>query len=126
MTNDKPQTPQRATRRKLTSDMNKLNKCAGEGLTRLQTAKRCNMPYQKVCRLARDWHIVFRDEVKGRKPTKGERVKFVLLPFMNDALASVDYKGVAKAIGCSPQYVYKIMKELVSGSPLEGRQTDEK
>jgi hypothetical protein len=97
-----------------TPTIDKLIKCAGRGLTRLQTAKACRCSYQKVCRLAVKFGVEFRDEVKGAKPKKKDRVTFLLSPFINEAIDSIDYDGVAKAIGCSKQYVYSIVKGMKS------------
>ena len=108
----KPQAPQGATKRKPPPTIDELSKCAEGGLTRLQTAKKCKCSYQMVCRLANRYDIAFTDAVRGAKPKKGDRVRFLLMPFMNEAIDGIDVAGVAKAVGVSKQYIYKVVREM--------------
>jgi hypothetical protein len=115
MTSNQPQARRGATGRKVKVSMGALIKCAEDHLTASQTAKKLKVNEQVVRRACKKHSIQLKKGVRGRKPTKKDGVRTILLPFMNEALASVDYEAVAKAMKVSKVYVYKVAKEMKAG-----------
>lgn len=104
------QAPQGATTRKPTPSASELNKCAVEGLSTAQTARKLNYNYQAVRRAAIKFGVVL--EYKPREPTKREAVL--------DALLHVDIEELAKKAGCTQSYVWKIVAEIKQALDKDG------
>jgi hypothetical protein len=82
-----------------------LNKCAQEGYTVAQTARKLSLPYQTIRRASIRHNICFK---QGQKPpTKREAVL--------NALLHVDIKALAKQTKCTQSYCWQIIAEIKAG-----------